>query len=163
LSRCDRRFPSKRGIDEYCLVVTIQFILMNIHLHIDPHSGVPVYRQIIDQVKYYVASGIIKADEQLPSVRELAQKLSINPTTVVKAYTELEHERIIEILHGKGAFVARATTPFSESDKEKVVRRLARQLAVESMQVGASFETVERVLGEEWDQLGSIEPLRAAK
>jgi GntR family transcriptional regulator len=136
---------------------------MNIHLHIDPHSGVPVYRQIIDQVKYYVVSGILKPGHQLPSVRELAQNLSINPTTVVKAYTELEHESIVEILHGKGAFVARAVTPFSETDKERVVRRLARQLAVESTQVGASFEMVERVVGEEWEQLGVSEPARAAK
>jgi GntR family transcriptional regulator len=134
----------------------------NIHLQIDPHSGVPVYRQLIDQVKYYVASTILKPGDQLPSVRELAQRLAINPTTVVKAYTELEHEGVIEILHGKGAFVSSGITPFSQSDKEKVVRRLARQLAVESYQVGANFDTVERILGEEWEQLGASEPLRSA-
>ena len=48
---------------------------MNLHLHIDPHSGLPVYRQMIDQIKYYVASGTLKPGQQLPSVRELAQRL----------------------------------------------------------------------------------------
>ena len=54
-----------------------------LHFQINPHSGVPVYRQMIDQVKYYVASDALKAGDQLPSIRELAQSLAINPTTVV--------------------------------------------------------------------------------
>ena len=126
---------------------------MNLLLHIDPHSGLPVYRQMIDQIKYYIASGTLKPGDQLPSVRELAQRLTINPTTVVKAYSELEHEQVIEIHHGKGAFVAQPNTMASEFQKDKVVRRLARQLAVESQQIGANYELVTRVLKDEWDQL----------
>jgi GntR family transcriptional regulator len=122
-------------------------------LNIDPHSGLPVYRQMIDQIKYYVASGTLKAGDQLPSVRELAQRLTINPTTVVKAYSELEHEQVIEIRHGKGAFVAQPNIMASEFQKDKVVRRLARQLAVESQQIGADYEFVTKVLNEEWEQL----------
>jgi GntR family transcriptional regulator len=139
---------------------------MNLLLHIDPHSGLPVYRQMIDQIKYHIASGTLKAGDQLPSVRELAQRLTINPTTVVKAYSELEHEQVIEIRHGKGAFVAQQNTMASEFQKDKVVRRLARQLAVESQQIGADFDFVNRVLNEEWEQLsGTVrstvnEPLR---
>ena len=132
---------------------------MNLLLHIDPHSGLPVYRQIIDQIKYYIASGMLKPGNQLPSVRELAQRLTVNPTTVVKAYSELEHEQVIEIRHGKGAFVAEPNTTASEFQKDKVVRRLARQLAVESQQIGADYEFVKRVFGEEWEQLsGAIRP-----
>src|ERR1041385_448252 len=134
---------------------------MNLHLHIDPHSGLPVYRQMIDQIKYYIASGTLKAGDQLPSVRELAQRLAVNPTTVVKAYSELQHEEVIEIRHGKGAFVAQANARASEFQKDRVVRRLARQLAVESQQIGADYEFVGRVLDEEWQQLaGSV---RSAK
>jgi GntR family transcriptional regulator len=139
---------------------------MSLLLHIDPHSGLPVYRQMIEQIKYYIASGTLKAGDQLPSVRELAQRLTINPTTVVKAYSELEHEQVIEIRHGKGAFVAQPNTMASEFQKDKVVRRLARQLAVESQQIGADHEFVTRVLKEEWDQLAgamrpsSVEPLQ---
>jgi GntR family transcriptional regulator len=138
---------------------------MNLHLHIDPHSGFPVYRQIIDQIKYYIASGAIKAGYQLPSVRDLAQRLSVNPTTVVKAYAELEHEEAIEIRHGRGAFVAQQNTTASEFQKDKVVRRVARQLAVESMQIGASYDDVQKIFNEEWDNLaeGTEEKKRAAQ
>ena len=126
---------------------------MNLHLHIDPHSGLPVYRQMIDQIKYYIASGTLKAGDQLPSVRDFAQRLSINPTTVVKAYTELQHEEVIDIRHGKGAFVAERPAHVSVFEKDKVVRRVARQLAVEAQQIGANFEFVQEVLAAEWNQV----------
>jgi GntR family transcriptional regulator len=137
---------------------------MNLHLHIDPQSGLPVYRQMIDQIKYYVASGALKPGQQLPSVRDLAQRLSINPTTVVKAYNELESEHVIELHHGKGAFVSeRADSGVSAFEKDKVVRRLARQLAVESQQIGASYEFVQDVFDEEWQQLsGAMKNMRKA-
>ena len=125
---------------------------MSLLFNIDPHSGLPVYRQMIDQIKYYIASGTLKAGAQLPSVRELAQRLTVNPTTVVKAYSELEHEGVIEIHHGKGAFVAAQNFNASEALKDKVVRRLARQLAVEGQQIGADYDMVSRVLHEEWEQ-----------
>lgn len=113
----------------------------------------PVYRQMIDQIKYYIASETLKPGDQLPSVRDLAQKLSINPTTVVKAYAELEHEQVIELRHGKGAFVSGNRTPFNQFEKEKVIRRLARQLVVESVQLGADKPLVEQVLEEEWQSI----------
>jgi GntR family transcriptional regulator len=125
---------------------------MSLLFNIDPHSGLPVYRQMIDQIKYYIASGTLKAGAQLPSVRELAQRLTVNPTTVVKAYSELEHEGVIAIHHGKGAFVAEQKIHASEAQKDKVVRRLARQLAVEGQQIGADYDMVSRVLHEEWEQ-----------
>lgn len=125
---------------------------MSLLFNIDPHSGFPVYRQMIDQIKYYIVSGTLKAGDQLPSVRELAQRLTVNPTTVVKAYSELEHEGVIAIHHGKGAFVAEPNLNASEAQKDKVVRRLARQLAVEAQQIGAEYDMVSRVLHEEWEQ-----------
>ena len=136
---------------------------MNLHLHIDPHSGLPVYRQILDQIKYYIASATLKPGHQLPSVRELAQRLSVNPTTIVKAYAELEHEEVIEIRHGRGAFVAQQNTSASEFQKDKVVRRLARQLAVESMQIGAPYEMVVKVVNEEWENLSQNIEVREAQ
>jgi GntR family transcriptional regulator len=139
---------------------------MNLHLHIDPQSGLPVYRQMIDQIKYYVASGTLKPGQQLPSVRELAQRLSVNPTTVVKAYTELQHEEVIDLRHGKGAFVAErapGSSAVSAFEKDKVVRRLARQLAVESQQIGATYDFVQEVLQDEWEQLsGTMTEIRKA-
>jgi GntR family transcriptional regulator len=124
-----------------------------LHLQIDPHSGVPVYRQMMDQINYYVASGTLRPGDQLPSIRELSQALSVNPTTVVKAYTELAHDEVIEMRHGKGAFVADGATRLSEREKEKALRRLARQLAVEAVQMGAAKSLVHRLLGEELNEI----------
>jgi len=124
-----------------------------IHLQVDPHSGVPVYRQMMDQVKYSVASGGLRPGDQLPSVRDLAHALSINPTTVVKAYTELQHERVIELKHGKGAFIATGAPKISEREREALLRRQARQMAVEASQLGVAGVVVLRILKEEMEAL----------
>jgi GntR family transcriptional regulator len=126
---------------------------MLLHFQIDPHSGIPVYRQMMDQVKYYVASGTLKGGAQLPSIRELAQSLAVNPTTVVKAYTELQHEGVIEIQHGKGAFITSGATGLSEREREKALRRLARQLAVEAGQMGCPVDVALRLLKEEFEEI----------
>ena len=126
-----------------------------LHFQINPHSGVPVYRQMMDQVKYYIASNVLKAGDQLPSIRELAQKLVINPTTVVRVYTDLEHEGVIEMRHGKGAFVAEAGVRMTAAEREKALRAMARQLAVEATQMGAPASQVLRVVREELAELES--------
>lgn len=113
-----------------------------LHFQINPHSGVPVYRQMVDQVKYYVASGGLKPGDQLPSIRELAQRLAVNPTTVVRVYSDLEHEGVIEMRHGKGAFVTAAGRRMSAGERERALRELARHLAVEAVQMGASTAQV---------------------
>ena len=108
-------------------------MLKALHLQIDPHSGVPVYRQMMDQIRYYLASGLLQPGDQLPSIRDLAQRLSINPTTVVKAYGELQHAEVIEMRHGKGVFVSERSVRMSDRERDKALRRLARQLAVAAM------------------------------
>lgn len=75
-------------------------------LHIDPSSGTPIYRQIVDQVRQAVASGILQAGDRLPSVRDLAVELAVNPNTIARAYQELEREGVIETPRGRGSFVA---------------------------------------------------------
>jgi GntR family transcriptional regulator len=125
-----------------------------LNLQIDPHSGVPVYRQIMDQVKYCGASGLLKPNSQLPSIRELALALSVNPTTIVKAYNELQHEGVIEMRHGKGAFLADAPR-MRDAQRKQALRRLARQIAVEAVQMDAPTELVVQVVTEE------IEAMRA--
>src|ERR687888_2781938 len=69
-------------------------------------SGVPIYLQIMEQVKHAVETGALRSGEQLPGIRPLAEELVINPNTVAKAYRELEHEGVIELRHGAGAFVS---------------------------------------------------------
>ena len=84
-------------------------------LRLSPSSGVPVYLQIIEQVKHAIATGAVNAGEQLPSVRQMAEDLLINPNTVARAYRELEQEGIIELKHGAGAFISESIAPPSKS------------------------------------------------
>lgn len=140
------------------MVYTIQSIrpetgIAMLHFQIDPHTGIPVYRQMVDQVKYYVASGALKVGDQLPSIRELAQTLAINPTTVVRAYSELAEDKVIEMQHGRGVFVSDTAPRMSSGEREKALRRLARQLAVEGTQMGASTALIVRVLNEELSEV----------
>jgi GntR family transcriptional regulator len=72
----------------------------------NPSSGVPIYLQLMEQVKHAVETGALRPGEQLPGIRPLAEELVINPNTVAKAYRELEHEGVIELRHGAGAFVS---------------------------------------------------------
>jgi GntR family transcriptional regulator len=72
----------------------------------NPSSGVPIYLQLMEQVKHAIETGALRPGEQLPGLRPLAEELVINPNTVAKAYRELEHEGILELRQGAGAFVA---------------------------------------------------------
>jgi GntR family transcriptional regulator len=133
-----------------------------LHFQINPHSGVPVYRQIVDQVKHYVASGSLRPGDQLPSIRELAKGLVINPSTVVRVYADLEHEGVIEMQHGKGAFVAACGQRLSADEREAKVRSLARHLAVETTQIGAPASQVLKAVREELAKLEGADDAEAA-
>lgn len=109
-----------------------------LHFQLDPHSGLPVYRQLMDQLRSYIASGALRAGDQLPSIRELSKTLAVNPSTVVKAYGELEHLGVIESRQGRGAFVAERAPKWPVSQRRERLRALAAQLAVEASQMGAT-------------------------
>jgi len=73
---------------------------------LNPSSGVPIYLQLMEQIKHAVETGALKAGDQLPTIRKLAEDLVMNPNTVVRAYRELQHEGVIELRHGSGAFIS---------------------------------------------------------
>lgn len=77
-----------------------------IDFKLDPKSGVPFYRQIVDQIRFGIASGRLKPGEQLPTVRSLAVQLSVNPNTISKVYRELEIRNVLETQQGTGTFVS---------------------------------------------------------
>ncbi len=112
---------------------------------LDQASGVPVYRQIIDQITGAVASGALAAGDQLPTVRQVAVDLAINPNTVMRAYRELEIRGILETQQGSGTFVSRQKRKRPEAEKQ---RRLS-QLAADCMaRAGAAGFTAEELLEE---------------
>src|SRR5512138_1580976 len=86
---------------------------------LDPKAGVPFYRQIIDQIKFGIASGALEAGEQLPTVRALAVDLKVNLNTVTKAYKELEIQNILETQQGTGTFIAKTLIKIPEKEKSK--------------------------------------------
>jgi GntR family transcriptional regulator len=133
-------------------------VIPKLHLQLDERSGVPVYRQMMDQFEYYVAGGILRPGDQIPSIRELASALRVNPTTVVKAYTELERAGLIEKRHGKGAFVAPNARALTDAEQEEALRRSAKQLAVEATQMQVPAPKVITVVREE---LGALHSDRA--
>ena len=87
-------------------------------LQLNPSSGVPLYLQLIEQIKHAIEAGAMRAGDQLPSVRQMAEELMINPNTVVRAYRELEHEGVIELKHGSGAFIRESIVP-----REKLMQK----------------------------------------
>jgi GntR family transcriptional regulator len=125
-----------------------------LHIQIDPHSGVPAYRQVMDQIKLYVASGALAEGQQLPSIRELARELAVNPSTVVKAYNELQHEGVVAMLQGKGAFVRAADRGLTRRARREALRPLVRRLAVEASQLGLTDVELGTLIDEVFEELG---------
>src|SRR5262249_40749447 len=86
--------------------------------NLNPASGMPLYLQLMEQMKHAIETGSIRAGEQLPSVRQMAEQLMINPNTVVRAYRELESEGVIELKHGLGAYIRESIVP-----RQKLMQR----------------------------------------
>ncbi len=100
--------------------------------NIDNSSGRPVFQQLIDQVKRDVALGSLVKDEKLPTVRQLAQQLAINPNTIAKAYRQLEQEGIIVTKAGAGAFVANLDSNLSKTVRKKIICDELERIVVEA-------------------------------
>ena len=91
---------------------------------LDLHRGVPVYRQIIDQVRGAIASGSLKAGDQLPTMRQLAVDLAINPNTVVRAYRELELGGLLETHQGTGTFISTQKMKRADAERERQLTQI---------------------------------------
>jgi GntR family transcriptional regulator len=110
---------------------------------LDLHSGMPVYRQLIDQVRGGVASGSLSAGDQLPTVRQLAVDLAINPNTVLRAYRELELGGMLETHQGTGTFVAKKKPEKNNAERDRQLTQMAGEFAARA---GAAGFTVEDLL-----------------
>jgi GntR family transcriptional regulator len=116
-------------------------------LTVDPRSGVPIYLQIIEQIKRSVALGVLQAGEQLPTVKQLALDLTVNPNTVARAYRELERDSVIETSPGRGSFVRGNGVATSAKTAASDVARDALNAALrEAKSVGLARSDVRQLI-----------------
>lgn len=113
-----------------------------IKFQLDYSSGVPVYRQIIDQIRFGIASGQLKLGEQLPTVRALAVELKVNLNTVSKAYKELEIKNILETQQGTGTFISTTEQMVREEEREDKLKEICIQFSSVAFSYGFSLDEV---------------------
>ena len=113
---------------------------------LDYSSGMPIYRQIIDQIRFGIASGQLKLGEQLPTVRALAVELKVNLNTVSKAYKELEIKNILETQQGTGTFISKTDHVVPEKEREDKFKEICTQFSSVVLSYGFSLNEVIREL-----------------
>jgi GntR family transcriptional regulator len=98
--------------------------------HLNHSSGRPIYLQLMDQIKHAIETGALQPGDQLPTIRTLGEELVVNPNTVIRAYRDLQHEGVIELRHGSGAFISDAV-----AGRSKVIRKgqAVMQAAIERL------------------------------
>ena len=111
----------------------------------NPASGVPIYLQLMEQVKHAIETGALRPGEQLPGIRPLAEELVINANTVAKAYRELEHEGVIELRHGAGAFVSASARPKKETEKLRAGQSIVADAIRRLRERGVTDEEIRRL------------------
>ena len=109
---------------------------------IDGKSGVPYYRQIIEQVKYGISGGKLQPGDRLPTVRQLAVDLSINPNTVIRAYREMEIKGVLETQQGSGTFVGNHRPELDELERRRMLDQILTELLARASAYGFTLEVV---------------------
>jgi GntR family transcriptional regulator len=113
-----------------------------VQIRVSTKDGIPIYLQIINQIKYMVASGRLAPGEKLPPVRKLAEQLLINPNTVARAYRELEAANVLNTRQGSGVFVAEGVSPLARREQNKILKERIDLLLAEAKQMNVTTEAV---------------------
>ncbi|MCI0378847.1 MAG: GntR family transcriptional regulator [Gemmataceae bacterium] len=111
-------------------------------LHLSPNDGVPIYLQIVNQVKYLIAAGRLEPGEELPPIRVLAEQLVINPNTVARAYRELEVAGLVTKRRTAGTYVSDAGSPLARRERMKILTERIDALLAEARQMGVDLEQI---------------------
>jgi GntR family transcriptional regulator len=117
-----------------------------VQIHISPNDGVPIYLQIVNQVKYLVASGRLAPGDELPPIRVLAEKLLVNPNTVARAYRELEVSGVVTKRRTAGTYVSEAGSPLARRERLKILTERADALLAEARQLDISTTEIIQLL-----------------
>ena len=126
-------------------------------LHLNPASGVPIYLQIENQVKHYIAAGALASGDALPSVRNVAANMRINPNTVARAYQNLERDGLLRSVPGGRTYVAENPTGLLKSEKIRRLQPYARQIAVEGTQLRLEPQETVNLVQQELDALEVVD------
>src|SRR3954465_15671852 len=118
-------------------------------LHIDANNGLAVYEQIVRQVKFAIADGALRTGELVPSVRELARELTINPNTVARAYRQLQDDGVLEPVRGTGLSIATAARRQCQAERTKLIRARLRLVLEEAVQSGLDANDVASLMHDE--------------
>lgn len=113
-----------------------------IDFKLDPKTGTPFYRQIIDQIRFGIAAGKLKAGEQLPTVRALAVDLQINLNTVAKAYRELEIQHVLETQQGTGTFISETSIQLSDKEKNNKLKEICNEFSAIAFTYGFTIDDI---------------------
>jgi len=122
-------------------------------LHVEVGNGLAVYDQIVRQVKFAVADGALRSGELVPSVRELARELAINPNTVARAYRQLQDDGVLEPVRGTGLSIAAAARRQCQSERSKLIRARMRLVLEEALHSGLEPREIESLMQ---DELASV-------
>jgi GntR family transcriptional regulator len=122
-------------------------------ISLDPRSGVPFYRQIIDQVQFAIADGRLRCGSRLPTVRQLAVDLQINPNTVARAYQELEIKNVVTTQMGTGTFITDQKVEISALERRRMLDQICTELMSRAATYGLTLEEVIAALQERRDDV----------
>ena len=122
---------------------------------IDPSNGVPIYEQIVRQVTFAVAEGTLCPGQLLPSVRQLGQQLAINPNTIARAYQQLQSERVIDTLRGRGVTVCKGATERCRDVRRVLIAQRLRSALAEALHGGLRPAEIREIVGSELDALAT--------
>ncbi len=114
--------------------------------HLNSNDGMPIYKQIISQVKHMLGAGRLCPGDEMPSVRGLARQLLVNPNTVSRAYRDLEAMGLLVSRQGSGTFVTDSGSPLTGRERMRLITERADALLVEAQQLGFSLEAVKKLL-----------------
>jgi GntR family transcriptional regulator len=118
-------------------------------VHVDVRNGLAVYDQIVRQMKFAVADGALRTGELVPSVRELARELAINPNTVARAYRQLQDDGIVEPVRGTGLAIAAMARRQCQSERSKLIRSRLRMVLEEALHSGLDEQEIESLMRDE--------------
>jgi GntR family transcriptional regulator len=125
-----------------------------VQINISSDDGVPIYIQIVNQVRYLAASGRLNPGDELPPIRVLAEQLVVNPNTVARAYLELERAGVVTKRHGSGTYVSETRAPLPQREKIKILASRADALLTEAKHLDVDLAEVIRLLRERDELMG---------